>query len=239
VFRCLLFASANCSIKRIHQKYLRESRLFRENIATRCCASLNKARIQQTAKAVVESGRKNETTPQQSHAQAKTAVSAQSPPLERLPSMEVVLFCAPFRFPLRSLDSRLRPRRTAWIISNYGPKRWVRGRKKVFNSRQRPSVGCTRISADFAFSFARAKFYLTAAELFEAFLGNTDAVSPATDGSLILAGNYLLDSDELPLYLLADPIRDELLHAREVHLQALETLAIAQTLVRRTLKQFA
>jgi hypothetical protein len=100
-------------------------------------------------------------------------------------------------------------------------------------------VGCTRISADFAFSFARAKFYLTAAELFEAFLGNTDAVSPATDGSLILAGNYLLDSDELPLYLLADPIRDELLHAREVHLQALETLAIAQTLVRRTLKQFA
>jgi hypothetical protein len=74
-------------------------------------------------------------------------------------------------------------------------------------------VGCTRISADFAFSFARAKFYPT--------------------------GNYLLDSDELPLYLLADPIRDELLHAREVHLQALETLAIAQTLVRRTLKQFA
>jgi hypothetical protein len=100
-------------------------------------------------------------------------------------------------------------------------------------------VGCTRISADFPFSFARAKFYPTASELFEAFMGSTDTVSPASEGSLILAGNYLLDSDELPLYLLADPIRDELLHAREVHLQGMETLAIAQTLVQRTLKQLA
>lgn len=100
-------------------------------------------------------------------------------------------------------------------------------------------IDCTRISAAFPFSYARSRFYASATELYEAFLENPEAICLAENDGLILAGKYLLDTVELPLYLLAQPVRAKLLRAREEHQEALRGIAQAQGLALKTLEQYA